>query len=272
MKRAEALVEIKAAGESLITGSSVRIICPFCEDKTEATMSVTRGVATLLYHCFRASCAKEGVIGGRIEKVGVISKEFKPKVFDKITSSGLSAPSLLYLSKYNISSVDIEENMIRWSSEQERVVLPLYTLLGYRWGTLTKSIYKDRKPKTILYRELDAPTIHFPYRTDIPGGSLVLVEDVISSIRVSHYTACAAILGTHLSEELVLHIKSLGFKEIRLMFDPDATAKALGYAKKYGGLLNFSVIQMSNGDPKDLTNEELNEIFLPNGHTLNTSN
>lgn len=265
MKYKELLTDLAA---NLNDGDSTRVICPFCKDTSENTMSLTRNVAAILYHCYRASCGKSGVIGAPVNK-SKSKKEFKPKIFDKevFTAIGFSgasnAPAAEYLAKYEIfwDTSIIEE--IGWLLEERRIVFPLFNLMGYKWGTLTKAIDKNIKPKTILYKEQDWPSIHFPVMCASGGETLILVEDVISSIKLSTYIPCASLLGTHLSEEMVMYLKSLNYKEIRLMFDRDATAKALGYVNKYKGVLNLSVLEVSKpySDPKDIPRKELEEMF-----------
>ena len=242
-------------------GDSARIICPFCQDK-EATMSITRTVATVLYHCYRASCGKSGVLGARVSRTKS-KKEFKPKIFDKTVHS-LDEEAEEYLRKYEL---DPTYGAAGWLPKERRLSFTLFDVRGYQWGTLTKAIDKGVKPKTILYKMVDIPSIHFPPITlewvlNEPGV-LVLVEDVMSATKLNDYVDTAAILGTHLSEEMVMYLKSLNYKEIKLMFDRDATAKALGYVKKYKGILNLSVLEVSKeySDPKDIPRKELEEMF-----------
>lgn len=253
---------IKEAAESLNNGDSTRIFCPFCGDSSEKTMSVTREVATVLYHCYRAGCAKSGVIGASVSRTKR-KKEFKPKIFSKTTIPAISnmTPSA-YLDHYEISTGSMLYENIGWLPEERRIVFPLFNWGGYKWGTLTKTVDPGVKPKTILYQEVDGPVIHFPMGCD-ENQILILVEDVISAIKISEYNPCAAILGTHISEDMVMYLKGLPFKEIRIMFDSDATSKALGYVKKYKGILNLSVLEVSKpySDPKDIPRSQLEEMF-----------
>lgn len=252
---------ILQAAEPLSAGDSCRSICPFCQDK-EATMSITREVAIVLYHCYRASCGKSGVLGAKLSP-GKSKKEFKPKIFDKVVHP-LDEDAEEYLRKYEL---DPDSGVAGWLPEERRLSFSLLNASGYMWGTLTKAIDKGVKPKTILYKMLDIPSIHFSFPSfgwilNEPGR-LVLVEDVMSATKLNDYVDTAAILGTHLSEEMVMYLKSLNYKEIRLMFDRDATAKALGYVNKYKGVLNLSVLEVSKpySDPKDIPRKELEEMF-----------
>jgi len=253
---------IREAAEHLGVDESTRITCPFCLDTTEHTMSVTRTISTALYHCFRATCGKSGVLGASISRTP--KKEFKPRVFNKPTDLILMYQAAVdYLGGYGILPYEAYSQNITWLDKERRLVFPLYDHRGYKWGTLTKAIDKGVKPKTILYKENNIPSLHFPRTGALECETLVLVEDVMSAIKLSNYTATAAILGTHINEELILYIKSLGFKDVRIMFDNDATAKALGYVNKYKGLLNLSVVEVSKpySDPKDIPHTLLKGIF-----------
>lgn len=253
---------IREAGNVLTNGQSIRIDCPFC-NHNDKSLSITRKIAHILYHCFHASCGRSGVLGGKIS-LNKADTKFTPKIFKGNTEPMPVNIVTEYLSKYNISNVDIKLQGILWDSTDQRLVFPLYTEVGHKWGTLTKAITNGVKPKTILYKYEDIIALHFPIQKLTDETTIVLVEDVISAIVVSKVAPCAAILGTHLREKVVLALRRMGFARIILMLDPDATAKAIGQAKTFAGLMNFSVIPLSKGDPKDHSTDEIWNLLRGN--------
>lgn len=252
--------QVKELAAGMGPWESKRVDCPFCS-KGDNSLSITRTPVLILYNCYHASCGAHGGIGGvkvqsfRLETL----KEFTPRPYTGVILPIDQRAFEGVLDLYGITPQVIEQQGIGYNPTIDRVIFPLFTYGGYVWGHLAKAVEQGIKPKTLLYKANDVPTLHFPIQS-ITSDRLVLVEDVVSAIRVVGIgDPCAALLGTHLSEEIVLYIKSLGFNRIAMMLDPDATNKSIAYAKKFGGLLNFEVIPLSKeiGDPKDHIDKEL---------------
>lgn len=259
------LLLLQKEAETLGADESIRIHCPFCKDKTEKTCSITRKTGFLLYNCYRASCNRHGIIGDSFIPTKKSTKEFEPKYFtgDSYLVEQSDLDSIGY-DKY-LTLDDCDTECIRISHKEKRLIFPLYTYAGYQWGEMTKTWIKGKKPKTILYRHEDVPTIHFPFFTiqdSIMYKELCIVEDILSAIKVSKITPCCAILGTHLSEDMFKLLSSQGWTTYILMLDNDATLKSIGIKNKYGSLANFHVIPMSK-DPKEHTLDELEEMVKP---------
>lgn len=90
-----------------------------------------------------------------------------------------------------------------------------------------------------------------------------IVEDMLSSKRLEQLgMPSIALLGTHISDKLLKDILDYDpSAEIFLALDNDATAKAVGYKQKFGGMFrNFRVIPLSK-DIKDMTEDELRGLL-----------
>jgi hypothetical protein len=138
------------------------------------------------------------------------------------------------------------------------LVFPLFTVEGYDAGHMLRRL-DGRKPKTLTFWSEDVPNCHFPRREALTSSCFV-VEDIPSAIRASRYMSSCALLGTHLSEDIVATL-ARNFHTIYLALDNDATKKAIGYKRKYSlSFGNFIVVPLSK-DVKNMKEIETNELI-----------
>jgi DNA primase len=94
------------------------------------------------------------------------------------------------------------------------------------------------------------------------AGSVVLVEDQISAIRVNQdtgHTACA-LLGTGLNEEKVAEIQRY-FRHVLLALDADATGQAFSMARKWGQAFESFRVVILDRDIKDSDVQTVQNLF-----------
>lgn len=256
----EKYLQIKDECHHLLTGEHKYITCPFCE-APEKKMHVTRTEAGYLFHCFRASCGKSGMIGDYYKSP--VKDTVGPEKFNKYTGFLLNMPKPLWektLEPYGISFAQTKFQGIKFAPDENRIYFPIYSYLGYQIGETLKAIDKSVKPKNLTNRWGDIPLIHFPMgqRT---SSHLVLVEDHISAIKLSWWYTSAALMGTHLSEEAFQMLIRNRFTEFTLFLDGDALLAAYKIANKYGSFAKFNIINTPEGkDPKDLPNDLLKTL------------
>lgn len=267
--------EIKKAGEFLAIDETKSIVCPYCIQAWESqgrpkiwsprkSMSITRSYSGYLYICFRATCANEGIVGSPAVKLNATTKTtFVPSTN---TNPLISIPTTVWrdmFEPYGVSKADCIEQHIQWDAQAQRVYMPVFNRMGYVIGGVGKASNRTTKPKVLTYRDKDVPMLHYPLKQDITQP-LVLVEDIISSIKVSKVTSCAALLGSNITKPILKQLLNDEVRDIILMLDGDVGPKSLLIKKKLGSLFrNFSVCQLSNDkDPKDLSIEEIKELVL----------
>lgn len=276
----EPLFEIKERCKDMYLDENKTITCPFCQRdwlqqgkpdswQPNQSMSVKRVAVGFVYICHRASCAEGhsgGIVSDTIDMAHFNSaprrKEFIPKTYKgpmSLIPEDIAA-SILY--PYGITKpIQIKQGM-KYLPYESRIYFPVYNNIGATIGGQSKAISKLVKPKNISYRQSNGPWIHYPKGMK-HEGPLVLVEDIISANKVvAAGKRAAAIMGTHLSKEVLDHLIATE-PDIILMLDGDASALAAEMKQDYGILFrNFVVVPLSNGkDPKDLSIEELREIL-----------
>jgi hypothetical protein len=264
-------LELKLIAKEMHLNESRSMICPFCEEewkvqncpvewKPETSFKLTRVPAGLLYICFRASCGKSGLV--TTDPLLPSGQRYNPKFQPRFFTGDLIALSSAlyehYIEPYGITQEDVIDQGIKYAPDEGRIYYPLYDMYGYMFGETLKTVYPNTQPKSLHnFWSHTTPHLHFPLGQAV-NQTLVLVEDVISAIKISNLTYCAALLGSHITEALVLYLKEHGVKEIIIMLDSDATGVAAGYVKKYQGVINTRLAVCPKGkDPKDLTLDEL---------------
>lgn len=168
---------------------------------------------------------------------------------------------LIWLSRGGITSALADKYNIGYSAYYNRVFLPVFqgdTLVYYQ----ARAIFKGQVPKYINPK-VQKDTLRFTSLESEQQESVVVVEDILSAIRVGEIKGHAgcSILGTTASASDLSYINS--FKEIKLWFDPDeAGKKATMQIKRSLSLLGRDVrVITSDKDPKEYTRVELEEIL-----------
>jgi len=253
-----------------VNETSKNQLCPFCNGGTskEKSFSITRRSNGVLYNCYRATCGSSGFIGSDkvVYTTGRNKREKKEKEPDtynhELTPSWVTyaEPGWMYFwRQFELSRRECKDNQIYYNSAWSTYAFPLFDYRGFQFGILDRS-YSGRKPKAISYWfSHNVPKVHFPKQWHSSGGLLV-VEDIVSSIKASRYMNSCAILGTAFTEEIAQHLSSIS-PHIILALDNDAIKKAINFRRKYGILFKKFEILLLEKDIKDTSHIELEKIF-----------
>lgn len=250
---------IKMAALAYGAGDVFRMVCPFCNAQHEHSMRVCVYPDKIVYNCYRAKCTAIGAIGGKYNEQK--KKGFKAK-FCKENMSNLPLPLIdALIDKYEINGSDSSYNGFRWLPQTKRLYMPVYSHTGAPWGAVAKQWkYPDKKPKTVLFRHTDSTTgLHYPYNYTTRGGPLVICEDILSSVKLSHLMKSVALLGTYMSDEMAVELARQS-NTLYLFLDNDAVDKAVKIRKKYAALGDWRII-INDKDPKDTPYQRLEELF-----------
>lgn len=160
-----------------------------------------------------------------------------------VTGIGLS-----WLDKYYISSVQIKENNIQWCQEEKALYFPFFddkTLVFYQLRYFDKQPkWKSVGPKPLIYKG--------------SGRRVVLVEDIISAIRVGEVETSVPLFGSTCSTEYLFKIREK-FDSIIIWLDYDkANAKETKKLKAKCKAIFKEVNQIITiEDPKAQTTDEI---------------
>lgn len=269
----EAYLEIREVGHVLAVGEQASgRLCPFCKGGTskDLSFSITRTPSSVLFICHRAGCGRKGNIPmtasstelpvrtppKRDAEQGWRLSHLPPEVRDELWT------------KYLIDEDMVKRAGILWEIEQKRLWLPIKADDRMTMGVNLRSLEKGVKPKARIHIS-DASRVPaaFYFRT-LTSDLLYLVEDQFSAIRLAKYVNSCALLGTHLSDSLLLSIKKLRVEEVVIALDKDAYEKAIQMYKKLVPLVDRVCIVRLEKDIKDMTEEALKELLYMNEQEL----
>jgi hypothetical protein len=263
--------EIKLEAARLGNEETTRgLTCPFCHGglRNDKSFYVTRKGNLGLYICHRATCGKKGAVSvnGYFQEDGYAkgSRTFIPRNYTSSYRPPTGAEYASLRDRYGVSEIACSDAGIFVEVGHGRLGVPIMgPYHAVRRGIYTRGIPEYLVPTNPMsYIELDEPWMGWfvnPDETFSPV--IVLVEDVISAIRVSKQYTAVALMGTNLTYEMVKEISEFQKDRVVLCLDKDATQKAYEYRHKYAYCLrNFSVAPLSK-DLKYETDEEIKRII-----------
>lgn len=155
---------------------------------------------------------------------------------------------LLWLFSYDISTEEIKKYEMGWSQELGMIIFPLKVanvILGWQ----------GRDPITKKYKNSGPGLVFKAYSRN--RGKVVLVEDIVSAIKVNRIMSCIALLGTNLKN---LDISGDNFI---IWLDYDVRDKAQKMANELSLWGKVKVI-VTKKDPKYYSTDEIEDILTIN--------
>ena len=160
------------------------------------------------------------------------------------------------LFEWGLNLKHIKQHHLMWSDSKKSVVIPVYgdnhTLLMYQLRT-----FEPGKPKYLTFGfASDILHVIRPKGTT-DNGTIILVEDIFSAIRVGEHYNCMPLWGNNIPLKLIKRLAGT-FSTMGIWLDPDMRVKAVKdalYASQY--IPTFVV--HSDNDPKAYTDDAIRE-------------
>ncbi len=163
----------------------------------------------------------------------------------------------LWLYTGGLSESDWRELGFGYSKEWERVVMPIYKDNQLIWYQ-ARAILQGQKPKYVQPSK-DRQEIMFIKHTKLKER-IVIVEDILSAVRVSKHIAAASLLGTKITTAQAAELSK--YKRVTLWLDNDKAGRQGAYKiKKTLSLLVDVDSVVTEEDPKVLSDEQIKEIL-----------
>ena len=167
--------------------------------------------------------------------------------------------ALQWVEQYELNRNDLLSTHTLWSEEEQRLIFPVFgdreSLIAFqgRWfgeGKAVKWYGKGNLKDTfnLLGRWQD---------------KLVLVEDIISAIKVSKVVGCMPLYGSHIDFHRWKRLKLLLNQGVRVIIwlDKDKQREAIKY-RKQGSLLGLDVdVLITDLDPKEYSLDKIKELL-----------
>lgn len=188
------------------------------------------------------------------------------KTFDEPTEALTKSQIKFFEKKYNLTEEEIARAGFLWAPERKAVWQPIRAPDGHYRGCVLRR-YQDKTIWTYKANETSREPLLAWYKgpKGFDDNNVVLVEDIISAIKLSRYWNTAAINSTHLSPEAVLELVQWSGKQY-ILLDKDATWAAIEQSRRWKSLLHMQVVECEL-DPKYWTDDQLKRLSEkePNG-------
>ncbi len=183
--------------------------------------------------------------------------ENKPLLLPSDFSTDIPAKGLVWLTQYGITTEEIKEFRFGFSKQMNRLILPVYDgdTLVYWQGRNLGVVDKDN-PKYINVRT-GGRDVYFNH-TIVNSSSIVIVEDILSAIRVGKSLPAVALLGSYIPDSIRELLKP--YSKVLIWLDPDKISTAYKYATKLAPVTGkqFRVV-LGSKDPKEYSDGEIKE-------------
>lgn len=242
-----------------------------CESTSNSSGIISFDGQTYTMHCFKCGETLKHD-AGKLDfatrmKIRKRNKEAakalrKKKVFiPKDFTLDIPKEGMLWLLKASITPYRAKEIGIGWLSKHQRVLIPVYNPSGKLIYTQARAVLAGQQPKYIN-PVVDKRSILYwtKPKESLYADTVVVTEDILSSVRVGKFLPTASLMGTKISVAQTNQLTE--YKHVIAWLDPDE-AGDIGSRKvrKAVGMLSKVTIIKSRADPKNLTDKEIVEIL-----------
>lgn len=166
----------------------------------------------------------------------------------------------LWLYKAGITEPVWSAYNIGYSERLDRVILPVYDTEGNLIWYQCRALHVGQKPK-YLQPARDRSTIMF--RVKGSGNNLqrvVIVEDILSAIRVGKHIDSCSLLGTKITTSQAAELGK--YAEVTTWLDSDKAGRSGAYKiRKTLGLITEVSNILTDKDPKELSDKQIKEAL-----------
>ncbi len=227
--------------------------CPECAK----TGKDTRGNNLAIYsdghrYCFSCGYYQHGdikyIIHEKLERVDNTPSNLPTLPEDVVMCT--YGPGYEWLRKYEITTHEIMQNKILWSESKQWLIFPYYE--GYTVSGFQARNFNKDKP----YKYFTAGNIKDLLWIFGKNEPLVLVEDLVSAIKVGRHTSCMPILGSVINLKLLMRLTKIT-SSLVIWLDPDKQKEMIKFSS-LATMLGFKVKTIfSDKDPKDYDNARI---------------
>lgn len=178
-------------------------------------------------------------------------------------TAGLPYEARLWLQQYELTRKDIIKHNILWSPYLSRIIFPIFDNTGLiAWqGRYVKTENDQNEFSKKVGKWYSQGEIHeILHPINVTESKTVLVEDIVSAIKVGSITGATPLFGSTLSLKTILRLKTI-VNSVVIWLDPDMRSKSV----KYSNLCRLMGLEVrtvfSDKDPKEHTYVEIDKIL-----------
>lgn len=237
--------------------------CPECrkngKDKAGNNLGVYSDGHTYCFSCGVSNASFSSRIAN-FDKTSTAEKVEQIVTLPEDCSFTYPKRAFKWIEQYELSNNDLLTNGVLWSDKHQRLIFPVYgdyKLLAYQG----RYFGADLNEQKWFGRGNLKNVFHFLGKNET---KLVLVEDIVSAIKVGHIMQTMPLFGSAISIERFKRIKFLvkPQTEVMIWLDKDKAKEALRFQRR-GSLcgLNTRVI-ITEKDPKENSYGTIRQLVL----------
>lgn len=169
----------------------------------------------------------------------------------------LDGQAVGWLKSYGIGVEEALRAGFKWSPYWEQLLMPLYNADGHLCCIQAKNFNPQRASKAKYYNVGDKSDSSTCYGS---GHTLVMTEDIVSSLKVGRTTAAMPLLGTHIANNRLAALKQV-YQQLVVWLDEDKWREARQIADA-AKLIGFSARTILTPiDPKEYSDEDIKHLL-----------
>ena len=170
----------------------------------------------------------------------------------------------VWLGAAGITQAERDQYSIGWSESRGRAILPIFMSGKLVAFQERKILPYDHGPKYLTTRLRGVKHPLFQCGQDYHGGKMVVVEDILSAIKVGRVANATALLGVYLPDESTHYLLRYRPDEVLVMLDNDNPQVRVQQRRILRRLAAFAPthrVFLDGKDPKLLSEGELRELI-----------
>jgi len=226
--------------------------CPECRkignDKSGDNLAVYSDGHTYCYRC--------GYHSGRKTFTRPVERHETTIVLPADVTTELPFEARAWLGQYSLARLDLNQNHVMWSPHWSRIIFPYFNeteLLAWQG----RYVGED-KSKAKWFSQGKIHEIIHPIK--VHSREAVLVEDIVSAIKVSRIKGAIPIFGSSISTQQILRLKTI-VDRVWYWMDPDMRAKSVKMVHMSNLLGLDARTIFSDKDPKEHDHETIRTII-----------
>ena len=259
--------------ENLSYGQKVRVNhdSDECQGDSNSMIVRVKNDGDISAYCFR--CGKRGYHSNSSLKSKVCGADAtagsRESNGDSFVLKGIEEDTTLWpvrarvwVRKYGITDWECMRYGICYSSDLGRVILPQFDSDGLASYSTRRVLEDDTGSKYYSYRCRDVATVC--YSGVAKKQHCVIVEDLLSAIKVGRYLPAMPIWSTRIRDIHVNTLIDMGFNKFTVFLDDDngqVKRDALKNKRILDKIGECDIIHSDGKDPKEFTDNELQEIL-----------
>ena len=234
--------------------------CPKCRE-----LGHDRSMDNLaVYSDGHSYCFRCGYGTGRKHVAQAINKPNHTVVLPADVTTDFPYEARQWLEQYQLSRLDLMSNHVMWSEQWSRLIFPYFNetgLLAWQGRYIpcgkNKIEFNGKAPQKWFSQGKIHEIIH-PVK--VTNRTAVLVEDIVSAIKVSKFTGAIPIFGSSVSAKQILRLKTV-VDRVWYWLDPDMRSKSVKMSNLSTLLGLPAGMIFSDKDPKEHTYDEIKQYL-----------